>query len=179
MSCKNSTICTFYIFLLQLANQSAYSDYSAYSSKEYREATTKEEQCKVPIDGWEIGKSGDMEKMKKEYNEYCLKSKSNNIIFCPEEIIKRNKDKKVKWINDYFKKIWYRGRLSVSMFDHCARAFLFITFEQTTRTLFVQDLVGEIRHLNQSQGIEAMMETMTDLNEEENHQYHTQLLFKI
>ena len=44
-----------------------------------------------------------MEKMKKEYHEYCLKSTSNNIIFCPEEIIKRNKDKKVKWINDYFK----------------------------------------------------------------------------
>ena len=57
----------------------------------------------MPIDGWEVGKAGNMEKMKKEYNEYCLKSKSNNIIFCPEEIIKRNKDKKVKWINDYFK----------------------------------------------------------------------------
>ena len=95
MSCKKSTISTFYIFLLQLANQSAYSDYSAYSSKEYREATTKDEQCKVPIDGWEIGKSGDMEKMKKEYQEYCLKSTSNNIIFCPEEIIKMKRYKKV------------------------------------------------------------------------------------
>ena len=57
----------------------------------------------MPIDGWEVGKAGNMEKMKEEYNEYCLKSRSNNIIFCPEEIIKRNKDKKVKWINDYFK----------------------------------------------------------------------------
>ena len=95
--------CTFYTFLFQLANQSAYRAYSAYRSKEYREATTKEELCKAPIDRWEVGKAGNMEKMKKEYNEYCLKSKSNNIIFCPEEIIKRNNDKKVKWINDYFK----------------------------------------------------------------------------
>ena len=125
MSCKKSTISTFYIFLLQLANQSAYSDYSAYSSKEYREATTKEEQCNVPIDGWEIGKSGDMEKMKKEYHEYCLKSTSNNIIFCPEEIIKRKRDKKVQWINDHFKKTWLRDRISVSMFDHYASLFVY------------------------------------------------------
>ena len=118
MSCKKSTISTFYIFLLQLANQSAYSDYSAYSSKEYREATTKEEQCNVPIDGWEIGKSGDMEKMKKEYHDYCLKSKSNNIVSCPKKIIKRKKDKKIDWINDNFKKIWLRNRILVSMFEH-------------------------------------------------------------
>ena len=125
MSCKKSTISTFYIFLLQLANQSAYSDYSAYSSKEYREATTKEEQCKVPIDGWEIGKSGDMEKMKKEYQEYCLKSKSNNIVSCPKKIIKRKKDKKIEWINDNFKKIWLRNRILVSMFEHYASLFVY------------------------------------------------------
>ena len=125
MSCKKSTISTFYIFLLQLANQSAYSDYSAYSSKEYREATTKEEQCNVPIDGWEIGKSGDMEKMKKEYQEYCLKSKSNNIVSCPKEIIKRKKDKKIEWINDNFKKIWLRNRILVSMFEHYASLFVY------------------------------------------------------
>ena len=125
MSCKNSTICTFYIFLLQLANQSAYTGYSAYGSKEYREATNKEEQCKVPIDGWEIGKSGDMEKMKKEYQEYCRKSKSNNIVSCPKEIIKRKKDKKVEWINDNFKKIWLRNRILVSMFEHYASLFVY------------------------------------------------------
>ena len=41
--------------------------------------------------------------MRKEYHEYCPKSKSNNFVFCPEQIIKRKKDKKLKWINDYFK----------------------------------------------------------------------------
>ena len=46
-----------------------------------------------------------MEKMRKEYHEYCPKSKSNNIVFCPKNIIKREKDKKVQWINDYFKNI--------------------------------------------------------------------------
>ena len=108
-----------------MANQSAYRAYSAYSSKEHREATTKEELCKVPIDGWEVGKAGNMEKMKKEYNEYCLKSKSNNIIFCPEEIIKRKRDKKVQWINDHFKKTWLRDRISVSMFVQYASLFVY------------------------------------------------------
>ena len=66
---------------------------------------TKEEQCKVPLDSnW--GPNQDqmsIEKMRKEYHEYCPKSKSNNIVFCPKKIISRKKDKKVKWINDYFK----------------------------------------------------------------------------
>ena len=115
--------CTFYTFLLQ--NQSDYIGYSAYSSKEYREATTKEEQCKVPIEDWEIGKVGNMEKMKKEYHEYCLKSTSNNIIFCPEEIIKRKRDKKVQWINDHFKKTWLRDRISVSIFVQYASLFVY------------------------------------------------------
>ena len=43
--------------------------------------------------------------MKKEYHEYCPKSKSNNIVFCPEKIIKRKKDKEVQRINDYFKNL--------------------------------------------------------------------------
>ena len=30
--------------------------------------------------------------------------KSNNIVFCPKKIINREKDEKVQWINDYFKK---------------------------------------------------------------------------
>ena len=41
--------------------------------------------------------------MRKEYHEYCPKSKSRNIVFCPKEIIKRKNDKKIQWINDYFK----------------------------------------------------------------------------
>ena len=45
------------------------------------------------------------EKMRKEYHEYCPKSKSSNIVFCPEKIIKRRKDEKVQWINDYFKNL--------------------------------------------------------------------------
>ena len=74
-----------------------------YRSKKYREAMTKEQQCKVPRDGlnwhqlapwWFKEKmtqdglaSWFTEKMSKEYNEYCLKSKSNNIIMCPQKII--------------------------------------------------------------------------------------------
>ena len=46
-----------------------------------------------------------IEEMRKEYHEYCPKSKSNNIVFCPEKIIKRKQDKKVQWINDYFKNL--------------------------------------------------------------------------
>ena len=41
--------------------------------------------------------------MKTDYAEYCPKSKSNNIIFCPEDIIKRKNDTKIQWLNDWFK----------------------------------------------------------------------------
>ena len=41
--------------------------------------------------------------MKKEYHKYCPKSKSNNFVFCPKSIIKKKKDVRVQWINDYFK----------------------------------------------------------------------------
>ena len=56
-------------------------------------------------------------KEKKEYHEYCIKSKSNNIIFCPKKIIKGYKDKqkkdeqgnllykRVQRANDYFKSL--------------------------------------------------------------------------
>ena len=40
--------------------------------------------------------------MKTDYAEYCPKSKSNNIIFCPKDIIKRKKDPKIQWLNDWF-----------------------------------------------------------------------------
>ena len=48
--------------------------------------------------------------MKKEYHEYCPKSKSNNIVFCPEKIIKRKKDKKVQLINDYFRNLGRKSK---------------------------------------------------------------------
>ena len=64
---------------------------------------TKAEQCKVDlVSDW--GKTYDkpqLEMMRKEYYEYCPKSKSNNIIFCPKQIIKRKNDKRVQWQNDH------------------------------------------------------------------------------
>ena len=76
-----------------------------YSSKKFREATTKEEQCKVPLQGWE-----EYDGRRKEYQKYCRKSKSNNIVLCPKKIIRREKDKKVQWINDYFKSLGKRSK---------------------------------------------------------------------
>ena len=76
-----------------------------YHTKKYRVAMTKAEQCKVDlVPGW--GNTYDKpqwEKMRKEYHEYCPKSnsKSNNIVFCPQEIIKRKNDKRVQWQNDH------------------------------------------------------------------------------
>ena len=68
---------------------------------------TKKEQCKVDrISTWGTNPAYDklpLDKMKKEYHEYCPKSKSNNLIFCPKSIIKKKKDVRVQWINDYFK----------------------------------------------------------------------------
>ena len=75
-----------------------------YNTEKYREAITNEVQCKVPLeDGWGKKPFHDKEKMRKEYHEYCPKSKLNSIVFCPKKIIKRKKDKKIQWINDYFK----------------------------------------------------------------------------
>ena len=73
---------------------------------------TKKEQCKVPLKpDW--GSNQDqmpLEKLRKEYHEYCPKSKSSNIVFCPEKIIKRKKDKKVQLINDYFKNLGRKSK---------------------------------------------------------------------
>ena len=85
-----------------------------YNAEKYREAIIKEELCKVPVEsdwglyplgigGFPTNKKMSLEQMRKEYHEYCPKSKSNNIVYCPDQIIKRKKDKKLKWINDYFK----------------------------------------------------------------------------
>ena len=70
-----------------------------YRSNKYRDAMTKTEQCKVPKDG----KIGPYEEwMTKEYNEYCLKSKSNNIITCPQKIINQPSNILLKFVNNYF-----------------------------------------------------------------------------
>ena len=57
---------------------------------------TKEDQCKLKLNGW----GSATKKMKKEYYEYCPKSKSNNIVYCPKKIIKRERlgKKKVQWM---------------------------------------------------------------------------------
>ena len=60
-----------------------------YNPKKLRDAATKEEQCKVPIDVVGAG-PWNIENRKMEYHERCLNSKSNNNIFCPQKIIKRN-----------------------------------------------------------------------------------------
>ena len=70
-----------------------------YRSNKYRDAMTKTEQCKVPKDG--KVKLYD-EKMTKEYNEYCLKSKSANIIMCPQKIINQPSNILLKLVNNYF-----------------------------------------------------------------------------
>ena len=85
-----------------------------YNVEKYREAITKEEQCKVKVESdWALyplgigqfptNKNMSLEEMRKEYHECCPKSKSNNIVYCPDQIIKRKKDEKLQWINDYFK----------------------------------------------------------------------------
>ena len=79
----------------------------SYNTEQYRDAMTKKQQCKVKLRSlWgsnPIFEKWNLDKMKKEYHEYCPKSKSGNIIFCPKSIIKKKKDVKVQWINDYFK----------------------------------------------------------------------------
>ena len=92
-----------------------------YNAEKYREAITKEELCKVPVNsdwglyplgigGFPTNKKMSLEQMRKEYHEYCPKSKSHNIVSCPEKIIKRKNDIRVQWINDYFKKNGKKGR---------------------------------------------------------------------
>ena len=66
------------------------------------------EQCKLELtSSWKMDPTPDeklsIKKMEKEYREYCPKSKSNNIIFCPTKIIKKRNKVKVQWINDWFK----------------------------------------------------------------------------
>ena len=71
-----------------------------YRSNKYRDAMTKTEQCKVPKDG-KINKKYE-QWLTKEYNEYCLKSKSANIIMCPQKIINQPSNILLKLVNNYF-----------------------------------------------------------------------------
>ena len=87
-----------------------------YNTKKFREAKTKEEQCKVPLESdWGDEKFPHWEKMREEYYEYCPKSKSkskSNFVFCPKKIIERKKGeekKRIQWLNDYFKKFGKKG----------------------------------------------------------------------
>ena len=52
--------------------------------------------------------------MEKEYFEFCPKSKSNNIIFCPQPNNQEKNDKKVWWINDYFNNIYEEKKQKVT-----------------------------------------------------------------
>ena len=105
---KVDFFCTFLTFLLQVLHG------WYYHTKKYRVAMTKAEQCKVDlVPNW--GKTFDkpqLEKMRKEYHEYCPKSNtnSNNIVCCPQEIIKRKNDIGVNWMNDYFKKLVMKSK---------------------------------------------------------------------
>ena len=85
-----------------------------YPTKQYRDAMSKKEQCNIDLNSlWGRNpayKKLPLDKMKKEYHEYCPKSKSNNIIFCPKSIIKKKKDVRVQWINDYFKKFGKKSK---------------------------------------------------------------------
>ena len=105
---KYKILFTCFIFLLQPIQG------WEYDTKKYREAITKKELCKVDLVSlWGENPAYDklpIEKMRKEYHEYCPKSKSHNIVSCPEKIIKRKNDIRVQWINDYFKKNGKKGR---------------------------------------------------------------------
>ena len=72
--------------------------YYDYGTNLFREAATKEEQCKINLfSEWaKIKRNHEIEKMRREYNKYCPKSKSNNIIVCPKDIIKKKNDLKLK-----------------------------------------------------------------------------------
>ena len=77
-----------------------------YDTKMFREAATKKEQCNAKLFSmWGPNPTYEklpLKEMEKDYHEYCPKSKSNNLIFCPKSIIKKRNDVKVQWINDYF-----------------------------------------------------------------------------
>ena len=86
--------------------------YYDYGTNLFREAATKEEQCKINLlNEWPKSKTNpEIEEMRTEYHKYCPTSKSNNIISCPKDIIKKKNDLKLKWLNDYFKEVGKKGK---------------------------------------------------------------------
>ena len=85
-----------------------YYDHTRLHGNKYRDAVSQKEQCKIKLTGhWNNTKTeAEIEEMRKEYHNYCPKSKSNNIIYCPKNIIKkRDKNMKLKRLNDLFNKI--------------------------------------------------------------------------
>ena len=107
-----------------------------YSSKNYREAMTKEQQCKVALEGW-----GEYQARRKEYQEYCPKSKSkskSNFVFCPKKIIKRKKDeerKNIQRLNDYFKKFGKTSKKKKTWLDLVASKHFVVETADGRRTL--------------------------------------------
>ena len=97
-----------------------------YHTQQFREAISKEQQCKAKLVSiWGPNPTYEkmpLKEMEKEYHEYCPKSKSNNIIFCPKNIIERKKDKKVQWINDYFKNFGKKSKKKKRSKKKCKRA---------------------------------------------------------
>ena len=92
--------------------QAVHGWYYDYGTNLFREAATKFEQCKINLlNEWPKSKTkSEIEEMRTEYHKYCLKSKSNNIISCPKDIIKKKNDLKLKWLNDYFKEVAKKGK---------------------------------------------------------------------
>ena len=81
--------------------------FAFYSLKKHREAMSKEELCKAPI---QPGMPAAIKQGIKEYRASCPKSKSNNIVYCPKKILKRKKEKEAQCINDYVKSFGGKGR---------------------------------------------------------------------
>ena len=92
--------------------QAVHGWYYDYGTNLFREAATKFEQCKINLlNEWPKSKTkSEIEEMRTEYHKYCLKSKSNNIISCPKDIIKKKNDLKLKWLNHYFKEVAKKGK---------------------------------------------------------------------
>jgi len=92
-----------------------------YPTKKYRDVISKKEQCK--LGEWndkvieESFSYEDYEGRNEEFREYCPKSKSNNLIFCPKSLFKQAPGPVKSMIqqrNDNFKKILNRKRRSRS-----------------------------------------------------------------
>ena len=112
--------------------------------KKYREAMTKDEQCNVTLEsdwGLDYKTKRQKEKMRKEYQEYCPKSKSkskSNFVFCPKKIIKRKKDeerKNIQRLNDYFKKIGKTSKKKKTWLDLVASKHYVVETADGRRTL--------------------------------------------